>query len=721
MIVSDIETNGLLDKGADLAFHCGWNGDYASKAKRGFRPHEFDAYCIQLEEAAARGEMIVFHNGIAFDYEALQMLSQKYRGKPLAVPKRNILDTIVLSRLIKSNLKDTDAGLLRSGRISGSNYGNHSLDAWGQRTGELKGSYKHDFKKAVEAQGETYTPGDEWLVFNEDMFDYNRQDIVVGEKVLEVMLADSFYFPNEPQGETEVDRFWSTCIPAVFLEHQAQWTLQKMVRDGMPMDIEGMQNHYATLCADRAESLRELTEFFGSWYQAKGGTEMFCHPKTGKPLPKYARVKTPKRGGIFKKDKWVGRGENKRLIRELDTSLYVEGCQYTPVEYITFNPASRDHIGKKLKEIGWEPVEFTDGGAPKVDDETLEGVHFDDPIAEKSVRLIQKYLTIQKRIGQCAEGDNAWLRLVKPDGRMHGSINPNGAGTGRATHSFPNMAQVPAGRAIYGKEFRSAFGAEHNRDADGNRVPWVHVGCDASGLELRCLAHFMARYDDGAYGDVILNGDIHWTNCVAAGLHPDVPRDKHNETHELARDNAKTFIYGFLYGAGAAKLGQIVRGGKAEGKKLLETFMEKTPAIAQLREGLQATIVKSATWTQSGQKIVWKRKWVRGIDGRKVHLRSPHSALNFLLQGAGAVLCKHWVVETNRIMVERGYKCGWDGDYVLMAWVHDEQQFAARTMEIAEELVEVCQTAMRNVGDIYGWRMPLDTEGKIGKNWYECH
>lgn len=719
MIISDIETDGLLDTMSK--FHCAWSGDYASKAKRGYRPHEFKEYIESLEKAAAEGQMIVFHNGISYDWEALDILCKKYLGRGFMVPRRNILDTVILSRLIHSNLKDTDAGLLRSGRISGSNFGNHSLDAWGERTGELKGSYKHDFKKLMESQGEAYKDGDEWLTFNEPMFDYNRQDIVVGERVLEVMISDKFYFPYEPVGETEVDRFWSTCVPAVFLEHQAQWTLQKMVRDGFPMDIKGMESHYSTLCIDRAKSLKSLVDFFGSWYQPKGGTEIFKHPKTGKPLPRYAKVKTAK-SGYIRREKFRGRGNLKESYWEVDKSPYVNGCMFTPVEHITFNPASRDHIAKKLKEIGWVPVDFTDGGAPVVDDEVLSAVHFDDPKAEKSIRLIQEYLMIQKRIGQCAEGKNAWLRLVKSDGRMHGNINPNGAGTGRATHSYPNMGQVPAGRATYGREFRSSFGAEHNRLPDGTPDPWVHVGCDASGLELRCLAHFMAKYDGGAYGEVILNGDIHWTNCVAAGLHADVPRDKHNESHELARDNAKTFIYGFLYGAGAAKLGQIIRGGKAEGKLLLDTFMAKTPAIAQLREGLKFTLVKSEQWTQSGQKVVWKRKWVRGIDGRKIHIRSPHSALNFLLQGAGAILCKHWVVECSRLAQEvYGLKCGWDGDYVLMAYVHDEQQWAARTPEIAELIVKIAQEAMRNVGDIYEWRMALDTEGKIGKNWYECH
>lgn len=719
MKVLDIEGNGLLNE--LTTFHCAWWKDPHSGAKRGYRPHEFEDFIKFVERLSEKEEVQVWHNGINYDIPALDKLCRMNLGRPLNIKKHTVVDTLVLARLLHSNLRDTDGALLRQNKIPGSVFGLQSLEAWGYRLGEMKGEYKDVFKKRMAEQGEAYEEGMEWRHFNEDMFDYNEQDVEVGSAIILKFLGDSFYFPNTPTGETEVDRFWSTGLPCVLLEHKAQWVLQRMVRNGMPMNRKKVEELYTVLCARRATMLKELVDFFGSWYKPKGGTEIFCHPKTGKPLPKYPKVRRAKSGYITRV-KTRGRGSKKEEFVEVDTSPYVAGCIFTPVEYVTFNPASRQHIADKLKEIGWEPTEFTDAGAPKVDDETLQGVHFDDPKAEKSVRLIQEYLMIQKRIGQVAEGDNAWLRLVGSDGRMHGNINPNGAGTGRASHSYPNMAQVPAGRAPYGRECRESFGAEWNTDANGNPDPWTHVGCDASGLELRCLAHFMSKYDGGEYGEIILNGDIHWRNCVAAGLHPDVPRDKHNEAHEAARDNAKTFIYGFLYGAGAAKLGEIVRGGKKEGKRLLDTFMEAVPAIASLREGLKSTLIKDEKWTQSGLKTQWKRKWIRGLDGRQTHVRSSHSALNFLLQGAGAILCKHWVVLTAEILEqEHGLKCGWDGDYVLMAWVHDEQQFAARTPEIAELIVKVCQDAMRRVGDIYKWRMPLDTEGKIGKNWYECH
>ena len=187
------------------------------------------------------------------------------------------------------------------------------------------------------------------------------------------------------------------------------------------------------------------------------------------------------------------------------------------------------------------------------------------------------------------------------------------------------------------------------------------------------------------------------------------------------RDNAKTFIYGFLYGAGAAKIGQIVGGTAEDGKRLIKNFLEQTPAIAALREAITGTLVKDSKWVGGEQKVTWKRRWVRGLDGRKVHVRSPHAALNTLLQSAGALICKLWIVKTEEMLLEMGYKHGWDGDFCLMGWIHDEQQLACRTEEIAKVVIEVSQQAMRWVGDHFNFRCQLDTEGKMGPNWAVCH
>lgn len=715
MLITDIEANGLLET-VDK-FHCGVTNDYVSEEYVKYRPDDFVGYLEALEAEVARGGMLVFHNGIKYDVPALNKLSLIVRGKPFVVPWYQVLDTLVLTRLLFANIKDTDVGLLRNGRLPGKRFGSHALEAWGYRLGEMKGEYKDDFKKLLEEQGEAYTDGAEWLIFNEPMLDYNVQDVVVTKKLLEHCLSQSYYFiPENQKGTLEWERFWTGAQYALTLEHQAANVLAQMERNGYPVSESQMQSLYVTLAGRRSELLVDLTNTFGSWYQPKGGKETFRHPKTGRDLHEWTvgpcsgkpipRVIYPKQGAVYKKPKNKKQREGLEPC-ELDTRLYIEGCPYTPVEHVTFNPSSRDHIQYVLLKAGWQPTEKTQAGSWKVDDEVLEKVELSDKDAQRCVDLIKEYLMIQKRIGQVAEGDNAWLRMIGPDGRIHGSVNPNGAVTGRATHSFPNVAQVPSGRATYGKECRAAFGAEHNRTPDGKPDPWIQVGCDASGLELRCLGHFMAPYDDGEYCDVILNGDIHTKNQMAAGL--------------PTRDNAKTFIYGFLYGAGAAKIGEIVKGTAEDGKRLIASFLEQTPAIAALREGLTNTLVKDSKWVGGEQKVTWKRRWVRGLDGRKVHVRYPHAALNTLLQSAGALICKMWVVELVRMLEEKGYKSGWDGDFALMAWVHDEVQIAARTQEIADDVVKTCQEAMRYVGDFFKFRCLLDTEGKTGGNWYDCH
>lgn len=683
MKITDIETDGLLDTVSK--FHCAVLIDYFTGEEVWYRPWDFEQYVKDLEEEAAKPDgLLVFHNGIKYDHPALSILSKKHLERDIKIPEDKILDTLVACRLVYSNIKDTDAGLLRSGRITGKLFGSHSLKAWGMRLGFYKGDY-----------GEQEAA---WETFSEDMMEYCAQDVRVTKKLVDKLLEDTHYFPKEGQ--------W---IDSLRIEHKAAWTLAEMERNGFPFNTEGAERLYSELAAERELAKIRLLKKFGSWYSPKGGTQAFLHPRTGEELHKYPRVKYPKTGGIFKKTT----GKNKKP--QLDTRPYVEGRPYTPIEFITFNPSSRQHIIKVLLENGWEPIEFTETGQPVVDDEQLAHVRLADPEAQECIELIRRYLMLQKRIGQLAEGDNAWLRLVNPKtGCIHGSVNPNGAVTGRATHSYPNIAQVPASGAEYGPECRSLFGATYKQG-------WTQVGVDASGLELRCLGHFMAPYDEGQYIDVILNGDIHWTNAIAAGLAPDVPRDKSNHDHEAARNNAKTFIYGFLYGAGAAKIGLIVNSGKERGKELINTFLEKTPAINSLREAVQSTLVAESKWVGGQQQVKWKRRWIKGLDGRKVHVRSPHAALNTVLQSAGAIICKLWVVKLVENIKAAGYKSGWDGDFCLLGWIHDEVQIAAKSKEIAEHIVEICQSSMREVGDYFKFRCQLDTEGKIGKTWADCH
>lgn len=336
---------------------------------------------------------------------------------------------------------------------------------------------------------------------------------------------------------------------------------------------------------------------------------------------------------------------------------------------VTFNPGSRQQIGERLKELGWKPKEFTETGQPKVDETILANIKIPE------AQIIAEYLMLQKRISQI----ESWMEAVGKDGRVHGKVITNGAVTGRMTHSSPNMAQIPNSSSIYGPECRECWTVE-----EGN----VLVGCDASGLELRMLAHYMR---DEGYVDTVTKGnskegtDVHTVNQKAAGL--------------PTRDAAKTFIYAFLYGAGDAKIGSITGGTAKDGAKLKSKFLQQTPALAKLIERVGKQAAKG---------------WVPGLDGRRIWVRSEHAALNSLLQGAGAIVMKKaLVIFDNKVKANK-----WPVKYV--ANVHDEFQLEC-PKDIAEEVGKAARMSIIEAGEYFKLRCPLDGEYKIGRSWRHTH
>lgn len=624
MLVFDIETNGLLDDVTKV--HCMVIYDTNTDEYFEYRPNEIE----QGVQKLISGDIICGHNVIAFDCPCLTKLYG------VQFDPQKVIDTLVLSRLVYSNLKDVDLGLMRKGVLPKKLWGRHSLKAYGYRLGELKGTYSEE-------------TDDAWAVFNEDMLEYNKQDVVVTWKL---------YQKLQEKGYTE---------HASTIEHKAQWLMQKQEHNGYPFDVPKALVLETTLRAELEAITTELA-------------------KSVPPIPD--RVFIPKR-------------DNKRLG-------YTAGV---PVQkYKEFKINSRDqlkyilgtHLGYKWLDSMYEIETDEDGEETnrklKLDEESLQQI-IHDPKASHEVRQIaEQYSTafmLSKRLGQLADGQRAWLKLLGDDNRIHGKVNPNGAVSGRATHSNPNVAQVPAVDKPYGYQCRELF-----RVPDG----WYQAGVDCSGLELRCLAHFLYPYDNGAYAHEILNGDIHTANQKNAGL----------ET----RNQAKTFIYGFLYGAGNEKIGEIVGGTAEDGKKLKAKFLKNTPAIKKLQSTIKDTL---APYDIGAGCRKYKRKYLIGLDGRKLYVRSLHSALNLLLQSAGALICKRWTTRTEERLQALGLMHSWNGDYCLMAWVHDEIQVACRTKEIAEIVVREAQEAVRDVQEEFKFRIQLDTEGKIGRNWAECH
>jgi len=336
---------------------------------------------------------------------------------------------------------------------------------------------------------------------------------------------------------------------------------------------------------------------------------------------------------------------------------------------VEFNPGSRKQIGEKLIELGWKPETFTETGQPIVDEGVLSKLSFPE------AKMIAEYLMLQKRVAQI----ESWMEALGEDNRVHGRVITNGAVTGRMTHHSPNMAQIPNSGSIYGHECRECWTVE-----DGS----VLVGCDASGLELRMLAHYMKDED---YVKAVVSGsskdgtDIHTKNQKAAGLQ--------------TRDQAKTFAYAFLYGAGPAKIGSIVGGGAKEGQKLIDAFLKATPSLKSLRDRVSKYAGKG---------------YVPGLDGRKIWVRSEHAALNSLLQGAGAIVMKKALVLFNdKIKANK-----WPVKFV--ANVHDEFQFECHP-DIAELAGKAAKQSIIDAGTHFKLRCPLDGEYKVGRSWRDTH
>lgn len=329
-----------------------------------------------------------------------------------------------------------------------------------------------------------------------------------------------------------------------------------------------------------------------------------------------------------------------------------------------FNPGSRQQIAQRLMNLGWKPKKFTEKGQPIVGEEILEKI--DIPQAQ----LIATYLTLEKRVSQI----KSWIAVADENDKVHGRVMTLGTITGRMSHSSPNMAQVPAVYSPYGKECRALWKVSSE--------DYTLLGTDASGLELRMLAHYM---NDEAYTKEVVEGDVHTANQKAAGL--------------PTRDNAKTFIYAFLYGAGAGKIGQVVNGTAKDGQRLIDNFLNNMPALKALRSKVD--------------KLAG-RGYLIGLDGRVLNIRNKHAALNLLLQGAGAIVCKEWL----KFIIILATKAKLD--FNLVASVHDEYQFEVRKGQ-EEAFGAITKEAMKLTEESLKVNCPLDCEYKTGLSWSDTH
>ncbi len=778
----DIETTGLLDYmranyGDDerCRIHVLAIRDIDTGETHVFRKNKRMDSIHRGVKMLIQADAWIGHNLMDYDIQVLELLFPE----EMAQAESLIRDTMLLSRVYYADVKEDDYRRHRRGEIEGKEIGRHGLEAWGQRLGMYKGDYAK--KKMEELKAIHIDASKEelmrlvWAEWSQEMEDYCVQDLNVNESLFQKMQVD-------PRRHAEF---------AITLEHKIHNLMIQVTNNGFPFNMNDavlMENEMRAVVEEKEKA---AVEHFGQWWVPGKWKEVRKEysvdqlDEEGNPVKdengKVVKIKQrflPREeyGEDLSRKHWGEVVMPKKTMRFKPGSGKPdreEGCPYCPVEITEFNPGSRPQIIDRLTKIyGWEPEELTEKGQPMVNDEILRDLAKTIPICEDLAELFY----YNKRLGQLVDGKNGWIgkAMERGDCRIHPRFNVSGAVTNRATHSDPNIAQVPRvvfrkpkqwvednvivgwvnsemtyhvervdpetgetylcdqltpllgpdGKQIKGKPVYDENGdfvleedgsvkvkkvLMHGRAGDHGwdcrnlfTVPegWILMGADQKGIELRALAHFMAEFDKGVYGDVVLNGD---------------PHQMHADALEIDRDTAKTVIYALIYGAQDFKLGITVK------PELMLKPMEAKNLGKTIRQRLMTRIPALGTVIKNIQRQA-KTGVLDALDGRKLFVRAQHAALNTLLQGAGATIAKQWCVNFYEYCLEDGYTHGWDGDFAILAWIHDELQVAVRdTPEIRERMAFNIAAAAYDAGMDLGVRLPVDVDVKFGRTWAETH
>jgi len=481
---------------------------------------------------------------------------------------------------------------------------------------------------------------DVWADWNQEMETYCEQDTRVTTKLFRYLSAK------------KMDK------RAIRLEHDVAEIIARQMRNGWQFDTNKAEELAVKLTGEKLQLIHDLQKIYTGWFKQSG------------------KVFTP--------------------ARDNASSGYVKGAPLSKIVWNTFNPGSGQQIAHVLvKYHGWVPTVFTDKGNISTTADVLEEIEL------PNIKEIQHYLKVAKLLSQLSTGKKGWLKAVKPDGRIYGSVNSNGAATGRMTHSGPNLAQVPASGSFLGDDCRSLFIVPKGKKL---------VGCDASGLELRCLAHYLARWDKGAYADITENGDVHEANMVAAGFRKletfEHIKEKKARKKFIAKERgeAKTFIYTYLYGGGNELIAVRLECTVAQAKKIRGNFDKNLMGLKQLKDAVAKTIKTKG--------------YLTGLDGRRLYSRSEHSALNLLLQSCGAVVMKQALVNLDRSLKKEGMVDG--VHFKFVGNIHDE--FQIEVDEDKAELVgRLAVEAIRKVTQDFDMKVQLDGGYDVGDSWKDTH
>lgn len=714
--IFDIEGDNLLDKVTKL--HSSVAIDVNTRELFSWRPWQFEEGLKFLAEC----ECLIGHNILDYDFRAIEKLH------PGWVRPAKAWDTLIFVKVIwpadtlwGRDMKLRDRGIMPPFLIK-----SHGLKAWGLRLGEHKAEY---------------TGG--WDVWSEEMHAYMEQDAWANLKLWEaIKSAIGWTDPKEGQ------YVWPE-LPFE-IEHGCQRIILEQTARGYSFDKVRAVRFSQDLRNTQADLEQEIAQHFQAWWEAQDDPEIGHTPKADRKvkLTGWPDVTIPR---VSKAGKplapYVGP----------PFEHFSEGASYVRIKRVAFQPGSRDHLGQRLQAVyGWKPTAFGKDGKPTVDEATIKAIP-EAVLPETLRRLLLDYFTVTKTLGQLSVGRKSWLNSVRDDGKIHGRMNTCGAITGRGIHMDPNLGQVPAaetdksGKVLKGIE--GHFGWDCRR-LFGPSAGLEQTGTDASSLELLVLGHYLHPFDNGQFCDRV----------------SDPTRDPHTEHAAITglnRDDTKTVTYLSIYGGGAGRAAEELEVEEDEVPQWLK--YKHLPALLK-----RAKSMAGSTWVEptdrelallaKGHKVIkdfeagipgWKdckeqvtqaaiqRRWLKGLDGRKLYVRKAHAALNTLLQGGGAIICKLWMIIMHRMLAERGigfmvidHLYGTEFDHgtavapfvmgdpnnvvAQVLWVHDELQFE-HTAGLGPLIGELSDAAIKEAGHVLNFRGVLRTDFKTGRNWAETH
>lgn len=710
-IIYDVEGNGLLKATRNVPamtkLHCIAAVDADTDEEWFFPPDRLKEGAEFIQDEA---DVAIAHNGLSYDKLAVLKIFPWWK------PPKHI-DTLITCRMVwpAETLMDRDYNLFRLGKMPGKLLKRQSIEAWGYRLGVYK-------------VGADIT---DWSTYTDYMGERCMSDVKVNKALWLLTRKRLGWDPKHPPEDGFI---WSEfCVD---LEHRVAELMMEQEETGFKLDKPKAIRLAKDLSNAQADLEEALTKAFPAWWQplddpragrrpARAFNEKLSH------LPDVTIERTSEKTGKKLKP-YVGP----------PVAEYTEDAPFVRIKRMSFNASSKDHLGERLmSEYGWKPTKFS----PKTGKPTLdEGVVSEIPehvLPAGLKKMLLHYFVVAKTRGTISVGNKSYLGLMNEEtGRIHGRCDPLGTITMRGAHKDPNLGNVPSvelneikdestGKVIskepikgveggYGWECRDLFTADEEL-----------TGTDASGLELRDLAHRLHPFDKGAFTKRVSDPklDIHEENSKLTGL---------------SRKDTKTTTYKTLYGSGPLPIGIDVGVTPEEMPELLASkeldgylrFMKRRDGETYVRpDDMTCALIAKGSRVkkkfESGiegltalkvqiTNIAKKQKWVEGLDGRKIYVRKEHAALNAQLQSDGAIICKLWMVLTHRNLKEQGLVPG--VDFKQVAWVHDELQIEHKA-GLGPAIGKASHEAIEQAGRLLKVLCPLASEHKTGRTWAETH